>query len=90
MCCLFIGVHSTPMLPQWHVKDPCHSAKNAGCRLKLNMHTPLTQRSQSGLTILLSRHSERTCQEMSSQENHQGTLGQNRLSSLSHCGLIQA
>ena len=32
------------MLPQWHVKDPDHSAKNAGGRLHLNTHTPLTQR----------------------------------------------
>ena len=31
-----------PMLPQWHVKDPNHSAKSAGGRLHLNTHTPLT------------------------------------------------
>ena len=29
------------MLPQWHVKDPGYSAKSAGGRLHLNMHTPL-------------------------------------------------
>ena len=26
------GVHSIPMLPQWHVKDPNHSAKSVGGR----------------------------------------------------------
>ena len=28
------------VLPQWHIKDPGHSAKSAGDRLHLNMHTP--------------------------------------------------
>ena len=50
------------MLPQWHVKDPGHSAKSAGGRLHLNTHTPLTQRSRGGLTMLLSRHSVGTNQ----------------------------
>ena len=36
----YFGVHSTPVLPQWHIKDPGHSAKCAGGRLQLNMHTP--------------------------------------------------
>ena len=36
-----IGIHSTPVLPQQHVKDPCHSARNAGSRLQLNTHAPL-------------------------------------------------
>ena len=40
------------MLPQWHVKDPCHSTKSAGGRLHLNTHTLLTQQSQSELTML--------------------------------------
>ena len=39
------------MLLQRHVKDPEHSAKRARGRLRLNMYTPLTQRSRSGLTI---------------------------------------
>ena len=52
--CLF-SVCSSPMLPQWHVKDPAHSAKSADGRLHLNMHTPLTQQSWSGLTMPLSR-----------------------------------
>ena len=43
------------MLPQRHVKDPGHSAKSAGGRLHLNTHTPLTKRSRSGLTMLLSK-----------------------------------
>ena len=36
----YFGIRSTPVLPQSHVKDPCHSAKSAGGRLQLNMHTP--------------------------------------------------
>ena len=45
------------MSPQWHVKDPGHSAKSAGGRLHPNTHIPLTQRRQTGLTIPLCRHS---------------------------------
>ena len=37
------GVLSTPVLPQWHVKVPSHSAKSADGRLHLNRHTPMTQ-----------------------------------------------
>ena len=54
------------MLPQWHVKDPSHSAKNAGGRLHLDMHTPLTQQSRSGQSMLLSRHNVGTYPETSS------------------------
>ena len=43
VCWLLFGVRSTPVLPQWHVKDPCHSAKSAGRRLHLNTYTSLTQ-----------------------------------------------
>ena len=57
VCCFLFGVCSTPMLLQWHVKDPGHSAKSAGGRLHLNTHTSLTQRSQTGLTMPPSRHS---------------------------------
>ena len=64
------------MLPQWHVKDPGHSAKRAGVRLHLNKHTPLIQRSRSGLTMPLSRHGVETYQETSSHATRQGTLGQ--------------
>ena len=49
-------VRSTPVLPQWHVKDPGHSAKSAGGRLNLNthiyIHTPLDHRSRGGLIML--------------------------------------
>ena len=44
------------VLPQWHVKDPNHSAQSAGGRLHLNTHTPSTQRNRSGLIAPLSRH----------------------------------
>ena len=40
VCWLLFGVRSTPVLPQWHVKDSGHSAKNAGGKLHLNTHTP--------------------------------------------------
>ena len=32
----------TPLLPQWHVKDPGHSAKSAGGRLDLKTHISLS------------------------------------------------
>ena len=53
------------VLPLWPVKDPGHSAKSAGNRLDLNTHTPLTQRSRSGLVMPLSRHSVGNYLEMS-------------------------
>ena len=34
------GIRSTPVFPQWHVTDPCHSAESAGGRLQLNTHAP--------------------------------------------------
>ena len=61
LCSLLFDVRSTPVLPQWQVKDLSYSAKNVGGRLHLNTHTPLTQRSRSGLTTL-SRHSVGTYQ----------------------------
>ena len=61
VCWHLFGACSTPPpLPvflQWHIKDSDHSAISAGGRLHLNTHTPLTQWSRSGLTMLLSRHS---------------------------------
>ena len=39
----FVFACSTPVLPQWHVKDPGHFVKSAGVRLHLNTRTPLTQ-----------------------------------------------
>ena len=35
----YFSIRSTPVLPQWHVKDPSHSAWSAGGRLQLNTHT---------------------------------------------------
>ena len=59
VCWLLFGVRSTSVLPGWHIKDPGQSVKSAGGRFHLNTHTPLTQRSQSGLTMPLSRYSVR-------------------------------
>ena len=36
---VLFDVRATPVLPQWHVKDPGHSAKGAGGRLHLNTYT---------------------------------------------------
>ena len=59
-------------------------------KCRINTHTLLTQRSRSGLTMLLSRHKVGTYQETSSYATSPVTLGHSRLSSLSHCGLITA
>ena len=88
--CALIRCPFTPVLLQWHVKDPGLPAKSAGGRLHLNTHRPLTQRSLSGLTMPLSGHSLRTYRKTSSHATCQGTLGHSRLSSLCHCGLILA
>ena len=91
VCWLLFGVRSTPLLPQWYVKDPGHSAQSAVGRLQhLNTHTPLAQQSRSGLTMLLSRHKVEIYPETSSHATCQGTLGHSHLNSLSHCGLILA
>ena len=34
----YFSIRSTPVLPQWHVKDSGHSAKSADSRLQLNTH----------------------------------------------------
>ena len=44
VCWLLFGVCSTPLAPQWHIKDPGHSAKSVGGRLHQNRPTSLTQR----------------------------------------------
>ena len=90
VCWLLLGVRSTPLLPQWHVKDLGHSTKSAGDRLHLNTHTPLTQRSRSGLTMPLSRQSVGIYQETSLHATCQGTLSHSCLSSLGHYGLVRA
>ena len=77
-----------PELPEWHVKDPGHSAESAAGRLHLNKHTPLTQPSRSGLTML-SRHSVGSYQGNDLiYATRQGTLGHSHLGSLSHGGLV--
>ena len=78
------GVFSIPVLLQWHVKNPSHSAKNAGGRLHLNMHTPLTQQSWCGLTVPVSRYSVGIYPATSSHATCQGTFGHSHLSLLSH------
>ena len=70
------GVPSISVLPQWHVKGTGHSATSADGRLHQQTHTPLIQQSQSGLTMLLSRHSVRTYQDTSSHATHLETLSQ--------------
>ena len=87
VCCLFFSVCSSPVLPQWHVKDPGHSVKCAGGRLHLTMHTLFTQRSRSGLTMPPCRHSVGPHQRTNSLATRQRTLGHSRLSSLSRHGL---
>ena len=76
-----VCVRSIPVLPQWHVKDPGHSAKSAGGRLHLNTHTPLTQR--NGPTMPLWGGNELT-------RNSSGNTQLGRLSSLNHSALILA
>ena len=75
-----------PVRPWWHVKDPGHPVKGASGRSNPNTHTPLTQRSRCGLTML-SRHSVETIRK---KRAHSETLGHSRLSPMSHCGLILA
>ena len=67
-------------------KKTSHSAKSTGGRLHLSMHTLLTQQSQSGLTMPLSRHSVGTYLETSSHATCQGTFDHSHLSSVSRCG----
>ena len=42
-CVDYYSMSAPPVLSQWHVKDPDHSAKSAGGRLHLNTHASLTQ-----------------------------------------------
>ena len=71
-------------------KRPQSFCQKCSGRLHLNTHTPLTQWSQSGLTMLLSRHSVGTYAETNIHSTCHGTFGHSHLSSLSHCGLIMA
>ena len=73
VCRLFYSVCATPVLPQWHIKDPGHSAKSAGGRLHLNTHTSFTHQSQSGLTMLLS-----SCGNLSGNKPTRNSSGNTR------------
>ena len=92
VCRLLFGVRSIPVLPRWHVKDPAHSANSVGGRLHLNTHTPLIQRSRSGLTMLsrLSVGTYHSIRATTAHATRQETLGHGPISSLSHCGLTMA
>ena len=69
--------------------SPCYRSGTQKTSVILpKTHTPLTQRSPSGLSMPLSRHSVRTYSEMSSHAVCQGPCGHSRLSPISHCGLI--
>ena len=66
---------------------------NNGNQFNTSIHQRIrlqSQRSRGGLTWPLYVHSVGTYQETSSQAARQGTLGNSRLSSLSHYGLILA
>ena len=64
-----------------------HSAKSAGGRLHLNTHTPLTQRSRSGLTML-PRHSVEVYQGNELTRSSSGNDSHSHFSLLSQRGLI--
>ena len=69
-----VGIRSTPVLSQQHIKDPGQCAENAGGRLQLNTHRPFSQQSPS-ITWELIR-------ETSSHATRQGTLVHIKLSQL--------
>ena len=82
---LIFNIHSTSVLPQWHAKDPGHSASSAGACLQLNIHTSLTQWSRSGLTVLLARHSVGIKLVRNLSGDIQPQLSQHALSHASAC-----
>ena len=73
VCWLFFGVRSTPVLPQWHVKNLGHFAKSADGRLHLSTRTLLTKRSRRGSTML-SRHIRGTYQGNELTRNSSGNV----------------
>ena len=88
LCWLLFGVRSTPHVTTVACKRPQSFCQKCIWQVKPKHMYTLTQQSRSGLTMLLSRHSEETYQEMSSHAAHQGTLGYSHLSSMSHCEQI--
>ena len=71
-------------------KRPQSFHQKCNWQVNLNMNKSLMQRSRSGLTMPLCRHSVGSYQKTSSLPARRGTLGRSHLSSLNHCGLILA
>ena len=84
-----MSMPAQPLLPQQYVKDPSHSAKSADARLLRNTHTPLTEQSRGGQTML-SRHSVEPVSERRSTATRVEKLVHSHLSLLSRCGLISS
>ena len=82
----FVQCPFHPVLPQWHVKDPGHSARSAGGRL----HTihPWPNEVGVGWLCRFPGIVREPIRETSSHATCQRILGHSRLSSLSHYGLI--
>ena len=73
---IFIWCPFCPRVTTVAYKRPQSFGKKCTWQLHLNTHAPLTQQSQSGLTMPRSRHSVRTNQETNSHTTHQGILSQ--------------
>ena len=72
-----------PGLPQWHVKDPDHSAKNVGGRLHLNTHTYDPTKSEWADYAV-----QASCGNISGNEfTRQGTLCHSRFSLMINHGI---
>ena len=78
----------SPVLPQWQVKDPAHSAKSACDSLQPNTlsHTK-SEWADYAVKVQCGNYQLR---EMSSHATCQGMVGHGRLSSLNDIGLIVA
>ena len=89
VCCLLLGVCSTSVLPQLHVKQT--NKRVIVPEIQVAGYTyayAVTQWSQCGLTLPLCRHSVGSYQEISLHTTHQETLGHSCLSSLSLISLF--
>ena len=88
LCRLFLQHPFHPCITVVTFKRPQSFCPNCRWQVQLNTHTPLTQQSWSGLTVLF-RHSVGSHQRSKrTHSTHQGTLIHSHFSSLSHCGLI--
>ena len=76
-------VHSTPVLPRWHVKDPDHSAKSAGGRIHSRANEGVGWLCCPGLVW-------EPVSGKSPHTGHQETLSHSHLGSLTHYVLILA